>query len=197
MHVNKRLWAPAAAAMFASLLTNNLLAEVTYVSDQGHTEVFFSWLHAGISTQNGEFTSAVATLDLADDMEQSALNVVIETVSLSSGFEELDKVLKSEDFFDIETYPEMTFNSSSIKKTGDNTLDVTGDLTIHGVTKEVTLAAEMTHKGPHPLGGAMDYYKGDWIAFTATTEIDHQEFEVGAFSTGPITITINTQMKAE
>ena len=74
-------------------------------------------------------------------------------------------------------------------------MDIVGDLTIHGVTKEVTFATEMVHKGEHPLGKSFDSYKGEWVAFNATTEIDHQAFDVGGFSTGPITISITTEMK--
>ena len=55
----------------------------------------------------------------------------------------------------------------------------------------------MTLNGEHPLAGSIDYYKGKWVAFQATTTIDHQAFDVGAFSTGPITINISTEMKAD
>ena len=173
------------------------IAAQTYVSDQGHTEVLFGWSHAGVSMQHAEFTTAEATLKLADDIEKSSVSAVIDVNSLSSGFKKLDDHLKSKDFLEVETYPQITFKSTSIKKTGDNSFDVTGDLTIHGVTNSVTLKADMTHRGNHPLGGMMDYYKGDWVAFHATAEIDHQSFKVGGFSTGPISIEINTEMKAK
>ena len=169
----------------------------TYKTDQGHTEVRFGWSHAGVSNQHGEFTKVDGVLDLnADDVEASALNVTIDTNSLSSGFGPLDDHLKSAEFFEVETSPEITFVSTEIKRTGDTTADVTGDLTIHGVTKPVTLQAKLTHQGEHPLGSAIEYYQGDWVAFSATTEIDHTEFGVGPFSTGPITIMIDTEMKA-
>ena len=72
-----------------------------------------------------------------------------------------------------------------------------GDLTIHGVTQPVVLKATMTHRGAHPVAKFIDYYKGSWIAFKATTEIDHTAFKVGSFSTGPIAVEINTEMKAK
>ncbi len=180
-----------------ALLTSVAQADVIYVTDQGHTEVIFGWSHAGVSMQHGEFTDVTGTLTLADSIEDSSIDVVIKTASLSSGFEPLDKHLKSADFLEVETYPEMTFVSKSVKQTSDKMLDISGDLTIHGVTKPVTLKAEMTHKGEHPLGKAIDYYKGDWIAFSANTKIDHQAFGVGGFSTGPISIQINTELKAK
>ena len=181
----------------SALMSSGVMAE-TFVTDQGHTEVMFGWDHAGVSVQHGEFTSATGTLELGDSLEDSTINVEIDAASVSTGFGPLDEHLKSEDFLEVEKYPTMTFASSSVKQTGDNTMEVTGDLTIHGVTQPVTLLAEMTHaKGEHPLGKSFDYYKGDWIAFKVTTEIDHQSFGVGAFSTGPISITINSELKAQ
>jgi len=150
----------------------------------------------GITRQSGEFTNSVITVNLADKLEDSTVEVEIDTNSLSSGFAALDEHLKSADFFDVETYPTATFKSTSIEMTGEKTMDVIGDLTIHGVTKPVTIAAELTLNGEHPVAKSIDYYKGEWVAFQATAEIDHQAFEVGGFSTGPIAITINTEMKA-
>lgn len=171
-------------------------AAETYYTDQGHTEVRFGWNHAGVSMQSGEFTTANGKLVLdPDNPEQSSVTVTIDAASVSTGFGPLDDHIKSKDFLEVETYPEITFVSTSVKKTGDTTADVMGDLTIHGVTKPVTLKTTMTHRGEHPLGGAIDYYKGQWVAFSATTEIDHQAFDVGGFSTGPISITIVTELK--
>ena len=187
---------PALALIALAATSTGVLADKTYMTDQGHTEVLFSWSHAGVSQQNAEFTVAEGTLNLADDIEKSTINVVIDANSLSSGFAALDDHLKSADFLEVSAHPEITFNSTSITKTGENMFDVVGDLTIHGVTKPVTLKAEMTHLGKHPLGEFIEYYQGDWVAFRATTEIDHQEFNVGSFSTGPIAIVINTELKA-
>lgn len=190
---------PALSLAIASLVIvpGSAVADQVYATDQGHTEVFFGWNHSGVSMQHGEFTVATGTLNLADDIEKSSVDVTIDTSSLSSGFEALDKKLKSKSYLAVETYPEITFKSTSIKKTGEKTFDVTGDLTMHGVTKSVVLNAEMTHKGAHPVGKWIDYYKGSWIAFKATTKIDHMAFKVGAFSTGSISIEINTEMKAK
>ena len=150
-----------------------------------------------MSTQSAEFTTASGTLELdPDNVEQSTLDVTVDAASISTGFGPLDDHLKSADFLEVETYPEITFKSTDIKQTGDTTADVTGDLTMHGVTQPVTLKTTLTHRGDHPVGQFLDYYKGDWIAFTATTEIDHVAFNVGnSFPTGPITITVITEMK--
>jgi len=180
------------------LAASTALATTTYKTDQGHTEVKFGWSHAGVSHQTGEFTEAEGILELdPENIEASKLDVVIKTSSVATGFKPLDDHLSSSDFFEIETYPEITFVSTSVERTGDSTANVNGDLTIHGVTKPVTLETTMTHIGPHPLGGVLEYYSGEWIAFTASTTIDHMEFGVGGFSTGPITIDVTTEMKAE
>jgi len=193
--VTTRLSTVLGAAISISMVTS-ASADSTFTTDQGHTEVMFGWSHAGVTNQNGEFTSATGTLTLADEIEDSSVTVEIDTNSLASGFEALDKHLKSEDFLNVEKYPTMTFVSTSVKSTGESTMEVTGDLTIHGVTNPVTLQTEMTHKGEHPLGKSIDYYKGEWVGIRATTEIDHMSFGVGPFSTGPISITINSELKA-
>ncbi len=187
----------AVAAAIASMVSFSVSADTTFVTDQGHTEIMFGWSHVGVTNQNGEFTKATGTLEMADNIEDSTITVEIDTASVSSGFEALDDHLKSADFFDVEKYPTMTFVSTSVKSTGDTTLDVMGDLTIHGVTQPVTLQTELTHQGEHPLGKSFDYYKGEWVGIRATTEIDHQSFGVGGFSTGPITVTINSELKAK
>lgn len=170
----------------------------TYKTDQGHTEIRFSWSHAGVSVQSAEFTAASGTLALdPENPADASLSVTVQADSLSTGFGPLDDHLKSADFLEVETYPEITFISTGVEVTGENTAKVTGDLTIHGTTHPVTLDTTLTHLGEHPLGGVIDYYKGDWAAFSATTRIDHQAFGVGGFSTGPITIEVVTEMKVE
>lgn len=182
----------------AALLAAPAALAATYKTDQGHTEVRFSWSHAGVSMQSGEFTEAEGTLELdAENPEASSLTVTIQADSVSTGFGPLDDHLSSADFLEVATYPEITFVSTGIEKTGDKTAKVTGDLTIHGTTHSVVLDTTMTHLGPHPLGGALEYYQGEWAAFEATTTIDHQAFGVGGFSTGPITIQIVSELKAE
>ena len=187
---------PATFMFAATLFTTQTFAAETYYTDQGHTEIRFSWDHAGVSLQSGEFTKASGKLVLdPDNIAQSSVNVTIDAASVSTGFGPLDDHLKSKDFLEVETYPEITFTSTSVEKTSDTTADVKGDLTIHGVTKPVTLKTTLTHRGDHPVAAFIDYYKGKWVAFSATAEIDHQAFSVGGFSTGPISISIITEMK--
>lgn len=194
----RKFIATTATSLFlvAGSVFSSAFAAETYATDQGHTEVRFSWSHAGVSIQTAEFDKVNGTLTLdPESPENSSVTVTVDTSSLSSGFEPLDKHLKSKDFLEVETYPEITFVSTSVKKTGEDTADVTGDLTIHGVTKPVVLTTTLTHRGEHPLGGAIEYYRGKWVAFSATTEINHLDFGVGPFNTGPISITVVTEMK--
>ena len=187
----------ATASLVFALPAMSAWAGQVYQSDAGHTEVRFGWSHAGVSNQHGEFTTVDATVDLdPDDVEASSVTVTIDASSVSTGVADLDDHLRSGDFLEVETYPEITFESTKITQTSDTTADVEGNLTIHGVTKPVTLAATLTHMGAHPVGEFFDYYSGEWIAFSAETEIDHMEFGVGEFSTGPISIWIDTEMKA-
>ena len=183
-------------ALAASALAGPAQAAETYYTDQGHTEVIFGWNHAGVSLQHGEFTvsEGVLTID-PEDVESAKLEVTIQAASVATGVEALDKHLKSSDFLNVEAHPEITFVSTSVKRTGDMTAEVTGDLTLHGVTKPATLEVTLIHRGAHPVAQFIDYYKGNWLGFRATTEIDHQAFGVGSFSTGPISIEINTEMK--
>ena len=195
MTVRTTLQAAALSAAIA-LVSAPAWAAETYYFDQGHTEVHFKWSHAGVSMQHGEFTKLDGKLSLdPNNVENSVVDVTIDANSLDSGFQALDEHLKSPDFFDVATYPTITFKSTSVKQTGDDTADIVGDLTIHGVTKPVTLQTKLTHRGAHPVAQFIEYYKGEWVAFHATTEIDHTEFGVGSFNTGTISIEINTEMK--
>ena len=177
-------------------VTSGFAAE-KFVTDQGHTEIRVSWNHAGVSIQTAEFEKAEGTLTLDEaNPENSKIDVTVDVTSISSGFEALDTHLKSADFLNVDKNPKATFKSTAIKKTGEKTADITGDFTLNGVTKPITLNATLTHIGDHPVGKALDYYKGKWVAFAATTTIEnHQDFNVGGFSTGPLTINIVTEMK--
>lgn len=170
-----------------------------YKFDQGHTEISFGWNHAGVSMQHGEFIKADGTLSLdVAKIEASKINVTIDATSVSTGVTALDTHLKSSDFLDVEKHPTITFESTEVRKTGDKSADVSGNLTLHGVTKPVTLKVTLTHRGSHPVGQYLDHYKGAWVAFAAETVINHLEFGVGSYPAGPndkIMIRISTEMK--
>ena len=192
------------ALTIAALMGTGAIAQQIYKTDQGHTEVFFKWNHAGVVDQYGEFTRANGTLTLfPDNIEASALEAIIETSSVASGFAPMDRMLKSARLLDVEQYPQITFKSTSIEQTGDATALITGDLTIHGVTKPTILEATLTFRGSHPLQRYLpDIYSGEWLAFEAKGRIpNHTVFGVGSSSTiGSkwwIDIEIRTELKRQ
>ncbi len=189
----------AAFALSAWIAFTNISAQAqeTYDTDQSHTELLFQWNHSGVALQHGEFTKVTGVLNLVEDaLEKSEINVTINTASISTGYEPLDDVLKGSEWFNVEKYPEATFKSTSIEVTGEKTAKITGDLTIRSITKPVVLDATLTHYGPHPVAQYVAFYKGQWAAFSATTEIRHQAFGVGPYSMGGIKIQIHTKLKA-
>ncbi|AUQ70605.1 YceI family protein [Phaeobacter inhibens] len=178
--------------------TAGAAAAETYITDPGHTEVRVGWNHAGVSMQHGEFTTVSGTLELdAESPETASVTATIAADSFFSGVDALDQHAKSADFLDAVTYPEITFASTALKLTGEDTAEITGDLTMHGVTKPLVLDARLTHLGAHPVGQFFDYYKGDWVAFSAQGQIDPADFGVGSsIPVGKLTINIDTELKA-
>ncbi|MGZ0189110.1 MAG: YceI family protein, partial [Alphaproteobacteria bacterium] len=152
--------------LFALFLNAPAFAAETYNLDKGHTDIRFGWNHAGVSDQSGRFNDFEGQLILnEEDPTKSSLNVTIKTNSLSTGVERLDAHLKNADFFEVTKFPNITFTSKRIVRTGKSLASVIGDLTIRGVTKPVTLDVELMHKGKHPLGQFIEYYKGEWLGF--------------------------------
>ncbi|MEK0165644.1 YceI family protein [Phaeobacter sp. A36a-5a] len=186
------------STLAALAIMTGAAAAATYKTDPGHTEVRVGWNHAGVSMQHGEFTAVSGTLELDPaNPETASVTAAIATDSFFSGVEALDQHAKSPDFLDAGTYPEITFTSTGVKLTGEDTAEITGDLTLHGVTKPVVLEARLTHLGAHPVGQFFDYYKGDWVAFSASGTIDPTDFGVGSsIPLGQLTIEIDTELKA-
>ncbi len=190
----------AAFALSTGMVFSNtsVQAQEIYDTDQSHTEVLFQWNHSGVALQHGEFTKVKGVLNLVDDaLEKSEIDVTIDTASISTGYAPLDDVLKGGEWFNVEKYPEATFKSTSIEVTGEKTAKITGDLTIRGITKPVVLDTTLTHYGPHPVAQYVALFKGQWAAFTATTELRHQAFGIGPYSMGGIKIEIHTKLKAQ
>ena len=195
---------PACLILFAAaflLVPNAAALAQTYGLDKGHTDIRFQWNHAGVSDQSGRFNDFDGELVLdAGDVSKSSLSVTIKTDSLSTGVDGLDKHLKSADFFETAKYPEATFKSTSVVQTAKGAARVTGDMTIHGVTKPVTFDVHLVHIGDHPLGKFIDHYKGQWLGMKAKTVILRSDFGVGMFApltSDRIAITVNTELKAK
>jgi polyisoprenoid-binding protein YceI len=103
------------------------------------------------------------------NLESSSVEVTIKAASVDTGVAKRDENLRSPDFFDVEKFPEITFKSKSVKRTGENAGEVTGDLTMHGVTKEVVLKVELLGKGAGPHGKPVSGWE-------ATTNLKRSEF---------------------
>ena len=111
-----------------------------YEIDPVHSQVGFSVKHMMVSKVNGNFRKFSGTADIDDKKpENSKVEVTIDASSIDTGNEKRDGHLKTADFFDTAKYPTITFKSKSVKSLGEGKFDVTGDLTMHGVTKSVTL----------------------------------------------------------
>ncbi len=142
-----------------------------YTFDKAHTQIIFFVNHLGFSNSEGEFLDFDGhyLFDRADP-SKSSVEVTINTAGIDMDDQAWDDHMKNEDFFNVEKFPAMTFKSTAIEVTGENTANITGDLTILGVTKPVTLATTHNKSGKHPFGDK--YVSG----FSATAKIKRSEF---------------------
>ena len=142
----------------------------TWAIDPAHSEVQFKIKHLVISTVTGSFGKFEGQLETAgDDFVDAKISFSADIDSISTNQEQRDTHLKSAEFFDAEKYPKLTFSSTSITKTGDDTYALVGDLTIRDVTKPVTLKAE--------YGGQMqDFYGQTKAGFELSGTIKRKEF---------------------
>lgn len=160
--------------------------------DPNHSAAQFSVRHLGVSTVRGAFTkvSGTAKYDPADP-SKTALDATIEAASVDTRVDMRDKDLRSPHFLEVEKYPTITFHSKQAKAAGSGKLQVTGDLTIHGVTKEVVLDVD------GPSAAIKDPWGNQRIGASATTKINRNDFGVsGAPGVvgDEITITIDTEL---
>src|SRR5258707_15796128 len=133
----------SAAAMAAALSLPGAAATSTWQIDPNHSAAQFAVRHLAISTVRGAFTKVSGTVQLDDkDITKSAVDVTIDTASVDTRVEARDKDLRSDHFFDVEKYPTITFKSTKVEQVEAGKLKVTGDLTIHGATKQVVLDVE-------------------------------------------------------
>jgi polyisoprenoid-binding protein YceI len=166
--------------LLASLLTAAALPVVAapqkYDIDTAHTQVIFSWNHFGFSNPSAslEKISGDFQLDTAD-ITKSSISVTLPLDGLHTGVPKLDEHLKSADFFEAAKFPDITFKSTKVEKAGANGLKIVGDLTIHGVTKPVTLNAKINKIGENPM------MKKASAGFDATTTIKRSEFGVDKY----------------
>jgi polyisoprenoid-binding protein YceI len=166
-------------------------APVTYKLDPHHTMVLFSWNHFGYSNPTADFGLGEGTLVFDEQHPaQSSVEVTLPLADLDTHVPALDEHLKKPDFLDAGKYPTVTFKSTKVQPLGGHKFKVTGDLTVHGVTKPVVLAATLNRIGPHPMSKAQS------IGFDATASIKRSDFGVGAYVpnvSDELTIRITTE----
>ncbi|MDR3737415.1 MAG: YceI family protein [Terracidiphilus sp.] len=177
--------------------TTTPAATTTWNIEPAHSAAEFKVKHMMISNVKGKFTGISGKLTLnAADLSLSSIEATIPVDTISTGDAQRDGHLKSADFFDVEKLPTATFKSATVKVKGGEELDVTGELTLHGVTKTVTFAVE----GPSAPG--KDPWGNTRIGLSATTKINRKDFgltwnaalETGGVLVGEdVTITLDVQ----
>jgi polyisoprenoid-binding protein YceI len=167
-----------------------------YDIDGSHSGVIFGWNHFGFSNPTARFDKIEGSvlLDKAD-LTKSSISVTLPVEGLDTRVAKLDEALKSPDFLDATRYPTITFKSTKVEKTGENSLKITGDLTVHGVTKPVTLDAKVNKIGIFEIPGVI---KAPTAGFDATTVIKRSDFGVTKYVPAvsdeiPVRITLDAK----
>jgi polyisoprenoid-binding protein YceI len=157
------------AALFAAaaLVAAPALAAEPWKIDKSHAHVTFTADHLGFSVVHGQFREFDAeVLFDPENIEATQLSFTIQAASVDTFWPDRDKHVRSADFLNVEAHPTITFVSTAVAKTGDNTATVTGDLTMIGETRPVTFEARLNQIGPSPFNPALTI-----AGFTVTGEI--------------------------
>jgi polyisoprenoid-binding protein YceI len=167
----------AGLVLSPALLATTANAEaLDYAIDHSHASVTFTVNHFGYSAVHGRFSQFDGTVVIDEAApENSKVDVAIDTASLNTFWDARDKHLKTADFFDVEKFPKATFTSTKVEKTGETTVDVTGDFTLLGVTKPVTIAFTLNKSAPNPMS------KVQTIGLTGTTTLKRSEFGMSTY----------------
>ncbi|WP_306027637.1 YceI family protein [Stappia sp. MMSF_3263] len=167
----------SAAALAALLVAAPAIAEpVAYDFDKSHASLVFSYNHLGYSTTDGRFNDWNG--ELVIDQETPANSKIAMTVnvdSLATFWGERDAHFKSADFFEVEAHPTATFVSTTVEKTGENTLSVAGELTIKGITKPATFDVTINTIGEHPMA------KTPAVGLDAKTVVKRSDYGMDMF----------------
>jgi polyisoprenoid-binding protein YceI len=140
-----------------------------YDIDAAHTSVEFVGRHLMITKVRGRFSDVRGRITIGEEPENSHVEVDIGAASLSTGNEDRDAHLRSEDFFDVERYPTITFRSTAVRALPDATWEVVGDLTVHDATRPVSLQVDFDGADISPIGD-------ERIGFSAATDVNREDF---------------------
>ncbi|MEO0861832.1 MAG: YceI family protein [Pseudomonadota bacterium] len=160
------------------LLATPVLADTeTFTLDSSHSQILFSYNHLGFSTTFGMFSGFEGTIEFdADDPAASSVSVSMPLTMMFTGWEARDKHFQSADFLDAAANQTVSFESTSIEVTGEDTALITGDLTLGGVTQSIVLDTKLNQAGDHPRANK------PWLGFDATTTILRSDFDAGNFA---------------
>lgn len=192
---------PLKSITFATALAMGLGATAAtaaekFVLDSSHSQVIFNYDHLGFSTTYGMFSGFEGEI-MFDEANPAASSVTVSmpVMSMFTGWEQREGHFMSDDFFGAKEGDLVTFTSTSIEVTGDDTARITGDLSMNDVTKSVVLDAKLNKVGDHPMAGK------PWMGFDATTTLMRSDFNLGAFApavSDEVEVTISIEaMKAE
>jgi polyisoprenoid-binding protein YceI len=187
-----------AAALTLGLAANGIAQTARWEIDLAHSNASFTVRHMMVSNVRGEFTKLAGGVDVVgDDPTTAKVAVTIDAASVNTREPRRDGHLRSADFFDVEKFPAITFISKKIERTGEGRLKLVGDLTMHGVTKEVTLDVEDLTPAVKDPGGNLR------VGAHATTRINRKDFgllwekvlEAGGVLVGEeVAITIDVEL---
>ncbi len=167
------------------------LAAETYQLEKTHVDLLFSIDHAGFTQKHGSFRDLDATLQYdATHPEKSQVTVTVKTDSIDTGFVKRDDDVKSAKFLDVAKYPEMRFVSTKVTPGPNDTLVMVGDLTLHGVTKPLTLNGRLNKSAPNPFD------KKPTLGFSATGSLKRSDYGISTYLPmigDVITITIDAE----
>jgi polyisoprenoid-binding protein YceI len=164
------------AAALATIAAAPVAAE-NYVLDASHSQIVFNYDHLGFSTTYGMFSGFEGEIVFnQEDPAASSVNVSFPVRTMLTGWEGRFEHFMSADFFDAADDELVSFTSTAIEVTGENTALITGDLTLNGVTKEVVLDAKLNQAGMHPMENRA------WAGFDANTTLLRSDYNLGAFA---------------
>ncbi len=167
----------------------------TWALDPAHSTVGFWARHLGLSKVRGHFGEFTADITVAEPIEDSRVEAVISTASIDTKLEMRDNHLRSADLLDVENNPEIRFTSTSVESRGDGTWDVSGDLSVRGVTNPATMVVEFHGEVEDPMSGTKR------SGFSGSLEIDREDFgitwngaiEIGGFVGKKVHIEIEAE----
>lgn len=181
--------------LIAALVAVPVFAQETWTADKSHSMANFKVRHFTANVI-GQFRDFDATVMMdRENPAKSSVDFTIQSTSIDTGNENRDKHLRSGDFFDVEKFPTITFKSTSIAPKGKDSFEVTGDLTMRGVTKRVTL--------PVTFGGFMKTQRGEKAGFEVETTLNRKDYgivwnraldEGGFMLSDDVKVTINLEM---